>query len=291
MAASFGTLSLADATIKDKVALQAVQVDNLSVLGLHAGSLYLRDSRVRELLDLSRATVGVLVWDAPPCDNQTQGACWPKRIFVAGLSFGELNVQPFVPPSGLAVHTTANTAPRPPESDLNLTREFLRHADFSEPLYTSYSQFLRSRGLIAAADDAQLAMHAHKRKARWHEANSLFGDLSAAMFVVIDFAQLIFLGYGQSALPPLLWALVFVLIGTAVFRSKERMEVVGDHPPRFSPFWYSLELFLPVVDLGVAKSWRPSQKSVPLLTYARIHQLAGWILIPVALATLTGVFK
>lgn len=69
------------------------------------------------------------------------------------------------------------------------------------------------------------------------------------------------------------------------------MEAIGEHPPRFSAFWYSLELFLPVVDLGVAKSWRPSQQSFPLLTYARIHQLAGWILNPVALAAITGAFK
>jgi hypothetical protein len=144
---------------------------------------------------------------------------------------------------------------------------------------------------VGAADDVQLAMHAHKRKARWQEAAGFVGDLGAAVFIAIDVAQLVFLGYGQSALPPPLWALAFVLLGTVLFRNEERMEVVGDHPPRFSPFWYSLELFLPVVDLGVAKSWRPSRKSVPLLTYARMHQLAGWILIPVALATLTGAFK
>jgi len=62
-------------------------------------------------------------------------------------------------------------------------------------------------------------------------------------------------------------------------------------PPEYSPVWYSIELFLPVVDLGVAKSWRPSAKKRRLATYARFHQLSGWVLVPVALAALTGLAK
>ena len=117
----------------------------------------------------------------------------------------------------------------------------------------------------------------------------VLGAFAATVYLVIDHAQSMFLGYGRSALQPLLWSLAFVALGTIAFRNKGRMEPVGEHPARFSPLWYSLELFLPVVDLGVAKSWRP--RFPGLLTYARIHQLAGWILIPVALAAITGVFK
>ena len=50
--------------------------------------------------------------------------------------------------------------------------------------------------------------------------------------------------------------------------------------------WYSVELFLPVVDLGVAKSWRPGTNRLAMC--ARFHQLSGWVLIPVALAAITG---
>jgi hypothetical protein len=113
----------------------------------------------------------------------------------------------------------------------------------------------------------------------------------ALVYNAIDLAQNVFLGYGRSALQPLVWSLAFVVFGTVVFWNEKRMEACAKEPPRYSAFWYSLELFLPVVDLGVAKSWRPSQSSFPLLTYARVHQLAGWILIPVALAALTGAFK
>jgi hypothetical protein len=110
-------------------------------------------------------------------------------------------------------------------------------------------------------------------------------------FLQSTLGQRVFLGYAQLASPLFLWSLAFMTFGAVVFRNAGRKEATAEHLPRFSAFWYSLGLFLPVVDLGVAKNWRPSQKSFPLLTYARIHQLAGWILIPVTRAALTGAFK
>jgi hypothetical protein len=289
--ADFGTVSLTDASVKDDVSLDDVQIKRLSAKGLRVGSyLHLGNTRVQELLDLSWSSMESFQWDAP-CDGEGGGICWPKRMFVSGISFRDVDLGPIAPAKGTLLDDARLKAKTPYQDNSGLPLEFLRRADFSEAAYATYSQLLRNRGLIAAADDAQREMHAHKREARWRESIGFFSRLGAAAFVTIDLAQLVFLGYGQSALPPLLWAVAFVLFGTVLFRNEGRMEVVGEHPPRFSPFWYSLELFLPVVDLGVAKNWRPSQKSVPLLTYARIHQLAGWILIPVALATLTGAFK
>jgi len=154
-----------------------------------------------------------------------------------------------------------------------------------------YEQSLRSRGLLVEADEVYRAMHGHKRDRVWRESTGFLARCVAVADIAIDRAQSMFLGYGRSALRPLLWSLAFVAFGTIAFWKEKRMEPVGEHPPRFSAFWYSLELFLPVVDLGVAKNWRPAHRALPLLTYARIHQLAGWILIPVALAALTGAFK
>ena len=70
------------------------------------------------------------------------------------------------------------------------------------------------------------------------------------------------------------------------------MERSGKEPDdgvHYSRFWYSPELFLPVVELGMAKNWRPKESA--LHTYARVHQLAGWTLVPTSLAALTGAIK
>lgn len=64
----------------------------------------------------------------------------------------------------------------------------------------------------------------------------------------------------------------------------------------FSPFWYSVSLFLPMVDLCSSTVWRPKYDPADRTThwrvrYVPIHILAGWVFIPVGLASLTGIIK
>jgi hypothetical protein len=123
----------------------------------------------------------------------------------------------------------------------------------------------------------------------WHGATGFFGGMFA---IAVDQVQNIFFAYGRSVLAPLLWSVAFIAIGTRVFRRESDMESPKkDESAAYSGFWYSLEMFLPIVDLGVAKSWRPKMAPKWRLWYARIHQLAGWVHIPVAVGTLTGSFK
>jgi hypothetical protein len=61
--------------------------------------------------------------------------------------------------------------------------------------------------------------------------------------------------------------------------------------PKYQPFWYSLGLFLPVVDLGQTKAWRPDRKRILASNYAQVHVLLGWLFIPIALAAVTGLLK
>ena len=59
----------------------------------------------------------------------------------------------------------------------------------------------------------------------------------------------------------------------------------------YSRFWYSLGLFLPIVDLQADKVWKPKADQTFLRNYVRVHALLGWILIPIVLAALTGLIK
>jgi hypothetical protein len=54
-----------------------------------------------------------------------------------------------------------------------------------------------------------------------------------------------------------------VIVGTFVFRRKAGMEVTkAEYATQwYSPVWYSLGLFLPVVDLEMSKVWRPGNDS------------------------------
>jgi len=112
------------------------------------------------------------------------------------------------------------------------------------------------------------------------------------------------------------WILGFVLLGTALFGAGYRMRIITPteasaygkfaetgrapmHYPSFNAFVYSLENFLPVVDLHQGEYWRPNpglrdSGTVPaslLRWYLWLHILAGWTLTPLLFAGLSGLIR
>ncbi len=100
----------------------------------------------------------------------------------------------------------------------------------------------------------------------------------------------IFILYGRDPIRVLLWSLLFVVLGYFVFHKKEKMRSVVETDRRYRPFLYSLDLFLPLVDLGYAKLWKPCSERRFARVYAKIHQYIAWILIPIALLAIARVF-
>lgn len=124
------------------------------------------------------------------------------------------------------------------------------------------------------------------------------------------------IGYGFRPLRALWWILGFVLLGTALFGAGYRMRIITPteanaygkfaetgrapvHYPSFNAFVYSLENFLPVVDLHQGEYWRPNpglrdSGTIPasvLHWYLWLHILAGWILTPLLFAGLSGLIR
>jgi hypothetical protein len=124
------------------------------------------------------------------------------------------------------------------------------------------------------------------------------------------------IGYGFRPLRALWWILGFVLVGTALFGAGYRMRIITPteadaygkfaetgsapgHYPRFNAFVYSLENFLPVVDLHQGEYWRPNpglrdSGTIPaslLHWYLWLHILAGWTLTPLLFAGLSGLIR
>ena len=56
----------------------------------------------------------------------------------------------------------------------------------------------------------------------------------------------------------------------------------------YNPFWYSLDLFLPFIDLKMSGVWQPKEARKFVRHYARIHTIIGYILIPIGLLAVTG---
>jgi hypothetical protein len=134
------------------------------------------------------------------------------------------------------------------------------------------------------------------------------------------------IGYGYRPLRALWWILGFVLLGSLLFswgyreglitpteETAYRAFIGSREPPRhyppFSSFVYSLENFLPVVDLHQGIYWRPNPfherrnrggrakwadniLSARLLRwYLWLHILAGWTITPLLFAGLAGLLR
>jgi len=96
--------------------------------------------------------------------------------------------------------------------------------------------------------------------------------------------------YGRDPLRVFLWCLLFVVIGYFVFRKKEKMVAVVETDRSYRPFLYSLDLFIPFIDLGYAKAWKPDSERKIASIYSKIHQSLAWVLIPIALLAVARVF-
>jgi hypothetical protein len=162
--------------------------------------------------------------------------------------------------------------------------KFLRQADFSSSAFSAYQTQLRTRGENAEAEKVYIAMREQMRDQDWKQWYTW-------PLGVVDLFQQYVLGYGRSPIPSLIWSMVFFAVGSFIFQDVGKMEPRVEKPGDFSGAWYSLELFLPIVDLGVAKEWRPKPIPQWRVAYARVHQMAGWILIPVSVAAFTGITK
>jgi len=210
--------------------------------------------------DLSFSTFDALDWVYHPDSHTT----------LNGVSFRTLNVSPSSDPG---FHPS-----------VPVSLNFLRQSQFPISAFAAYQSQLKTQGDNASTERAYIEMHKTLRDQEWqHWFTWPLG--------IVDLFQQYVLGFGHSPVPPLSWSLTFVVFGAFAFRKATHMQPRVDKPSDYSGAWYSLELFLPIVDLGVAKEWRPKSDSKWRVAYARVHQMAGWVLVPVALAAITGVVK
>ncbi len=184
--------------------------------------------------------------------------------------------------------------------------------------YQQLAKVLAADGNDGGATDVLIAQR---------EAQRELGSLSRIERVWNMVLQ-VTIGYGYRPLRALWWIFAFVMVGAALFGAGYRMKIVtpteaeayrsftetGTAPPHYPPFnafVYSLENFLPVVELHQGEYWRPNPRHstrgkvhagaghfnagvIParlLRWYLWLHILAGWTLTPLLFAGLSGLIR
>ena len=154
---------------------------------------------------------------------------------------------------------------------------------YSGQPYVQLEEFFRAAGYPERADRVFIARKQRERSEALEGLTAWLWDQFLDNFV----------GYGRKPERVLVWSVLVVLLGALPFRRREYMEPQKrEYASRpYNPFWYSLDLFLPFVDLRMAKVWMPMQDRRFARQYARVQIILGWILIPIGLAAIMGIIQ
>ncbi len=169
--------------------------------------------------------------------------------------------------------------------------------NYSPQPYLAMEQNLGANGDVSRADDAYIRMRNRQRHQRIVNPRNVtaawiewFGD--TVLYQLI--------GYGREPGRAVWFAVGFVAIGMIIFRPKHMVaqesgndDKSDKHDPdksqkTYSSFWYSLDVLAPAIELGADSAWEPDPNWWIGRTYSYWHRIAGWILVPLILAAITG---
>jgi uncharacterized protein YjbI with pentapeptide repeats len=166
-------------------------------------------------------------------------------------------------------------------SDPDQLFQLIKGANFSRQNYATLEAYLKAHGDAKRADDVFVEM---KRRER-----GTSGLMTRPWGWLLDGL----VRYGRSPERAFYGALAFVLVGTAVYWRRRDVQArrTEDENKPYNPFWYSLDLLVPAINLQVADTWIPKQDSLFRRNYGRVHRILGWVLIPIGLAAVSGLIK
>ncbi|RKT84477.1 hypothetical protein [Saccharopolyspora antimicrobica] len=208
-----------------------------------AGSVSLRDARFKSITD-----------DPPN---------WPEncRIELTGLTYQRLT------------RRSTDLAPCPIATRLEWMKRCSTTAGrraFSPAPYTQLATALRADGMDREAREVQRFKERHRHRTLG-PLGLLWGALQDATF-----------GFGYRPALALAWVTALLCAGTAHFALAGPLRAIKkDEAPTWDPFLFSLDLLVPLVDLGHEKAWDPTgwNKAVALALI-----VGGWVLVTAVVA-------
>ena len=163
----------------------------------------------------------------------------------------------------------------------NLVQRTTHGSAYSADVFTRLEDYYRKLGYSRPADSFFRAQKERERE------EVLKGFAWAWSFFLEQFV-----GYGRSPERAIFWSVVIIAIGCAMFQPHRMEPQKSEYAERkYSPFWYSVDVYLPIIKLHDAEIWKPRENYVLTNVWRRIHTVLGWALIPIALAAWTGMLS
>jgi hypothetical protein len=252
---------------------QGLNLDGANI----SGTLYIRNqAHVSGILDLSSATLGNLNDDP---------LCWPVvgNLFLDRCQYGAFTGGPVDAAKRLDWLARQNPA--------------RRGVDFWPQPYQQLAKVLHEMG---HEDEAKTVLIEKEHRLRAAELRRLPRWRKPLHW---GFTQLLrMVGYGHRPALALVPALAVVLLGAAlVHRAADAGVLVAARPaeagapvPVLVPLAYSVEAFVPIVELGQTDAFRPDLGrpwGYRLQVYLWLHGFAGWLIGGIAAAGILGLFR
>ena len=149
---------------------------------------------------------------------------------------------------------------------------------YSPQPYRHLARVLRNAGYEGMADDILFENRVRERK----ESNFREFKWWGLWLLQVTIGY----GYGRWMFLALFWAAIFVLFGTLLLSWKEKEKQLGFWYNFRYDFWYSLDMFLPIVRLR-ERHYERNLKEITQ-TYFYIHKIIGYVITFFVIAGLTG---
>jgi hypothetical protein len=254
---------------------------------------------------------------------QTDSKGWPTKgnLLINGITFAGINVSE--DPSRDSLQSTGISGLRI-STPVDYIAFLSRMPQFSSQPYREVARFLEASGDSDGSAEVMIAMEDakfHNEIAVSVKASRAFASLyqEISSSVIVAAVMKIVIGYGYYPMLALFWSVLVVVIGWYIVKkadeaklmkaSEENTQIrygrkVYDEPLNY--FLYSLNIFLPVVDLHQEKNWWPDVNKTGRIrilgrslelsgalvrTILWIQILLGWLLSGFFLAGISGLVK
>jgi len=263
----FASLNLSGTKIMQDLKIENITVKDFVGQNLMGyGKATINNTSIEESADLSLAKLNTFTF---------QNVLWPNvasKFDLDGFSYNEI-----IPGENLN------------DENWHEVLDLINTANYNVALYKNLEIYFESYG---HSDWSNIVLVKQKRRERsellqWYSSPSWWSNLALDLLVL----------YGLEPGRMIFYSLFIIIFGGIIFK-RENMKRVGNngqlYPIRrddklYESFWYSADLFIPFIDLGAGKKWEPSSKI--LRNYKRVQIILGWIAIPIALISITGIFK
>ena len=241
------------------------------------GRVYLADTKIAGNLDLQGIRFPATARRTRP--SRRMDCCGTQVDGEIKLGFKEAPADNSICLSGTRYARLSPTAE---------ARSFLGGAEYDPGVYAQLEDFLRKEG---RPDDANWA----GLLGAWRAQEELPLHHPLRWWKVL---MILFVGAGYFPAFAVAWSAIVIGVGAFLFRPELMVpadaEAAGGKKGAerdYSRLWYSLDLFAPVIELGVRKKWGPHPDQKWLLAWMRVQMILGWIIVPIGLVALTGIMK